>query len=397
MASKSYIDAFDPEGKSEQICATCGICLQKCPVMKMGKEESQVEMTRLLSGEETERVLNECTFCFGCNHYCPNGLRPYALIMERLAESISKLGKGVPPYIKYFFTGHGESCVFFDVYETLSEDEKGVLDKWSVTPPASKEVLFVGCMGREIPYGIEHSRALEGLPKYAPRDACCGELPYRYGDYKAFSETVDRTLQMFEGLNTERLVCYCGSCANFLGNIWPNYHGVKAPFEIISLYEWLWEKLQKGELEIQRQIPGKMALSDSCYSSELGDQFFEAVRGLHQAMGMEVVELKNNRYDNLTCGTISGVRNNFDLMEGAKESKKKIKQVLETGAKDFACYCPGCYLQLRGAAKKADTKIHFTSEDILWAFGDEYPVPLDKRADIQSRLFIDKVKASAPR
>jgi len=114
-------------------------------------------------------------------------------------------------------------------------------------------------------------------------------------------------------------------------------------------------------------------------------------------MGMEVVELENNRYDNLTCGTISGVRNNFDLMEGAKESKKKIKQVLETGAKDFACYCPGCYLQLRGAAKKADTKIHFTSEDILWAFGDDYPVPLDERAAMQSRLFIDKVKASAPR
>ena len=151
MASKSYIDAFDPEGKSEQICETCGICLQKCPVMKMSKEESQVEMTRLLSGEKTERVLNECTFCFGCNHYCPHGLKPYALIMERLADSIRKLEKGVPPYIKYFFTGHGESSVFFDVYETLSEDAKGVLDKWSVPPPASKEVLFVGCMGREIP------------------------------------------------------------------------------------------------------------------------------------------------------------------------------------------------------------------------------------------------------
>lgn len=102
-----------------------------------------------------------------------------------------------------------------------------------------------------------------------------------------------------------------GSCANDLGDIWPNYHGIKPPFEIISLYEWLWEKIQSG-------------------------------------------------------------------------------------AKDLACYCPGCYLQLRGATKKADTKIHFTSEDILWAFGDDYPVPLDERAAMQSRLFIDKVKAIAP-
>ena len=86
MARKTYIDAFDPEGKSRNVCEKCGLCLQECPVMKMEKAESQAEMGRLLKGQETERVLNECTFCFSCNHYCPQGLRPYALIMERAAE-----------------------------------------------------------------------------------------------------------------------------------------------------------------------------------------------------------------------------------------------------------------------------------------------------------------------
>lgn len=394
MPSKSYIDAFDPQGKSKEFCKTCGICLQKCPVMKMDKEESRGEMTRLLNSEETTRILNECAFCFSCNNYCPHGLKPYALIMERMAEQLRKSKKGIPLYASYCMTGKSDSCIFLDVYKTLSENEKEILDKLEIIPPKSKEVLFIGCIGREIPYGIEHSRVLEELPKYGPRNACCGEIPYRYGDYQAFTETVERTFQLLKGLDTERLICYCGSCANYFGNIWPNYHGVTVPFEIISIWEWLWEKVKKGELKVQREIPTRVALTDSCYSSELGDRFYEAIRGLHEVVGMKIVELKNNRYDNLTCGAMSVVRNNFDLMEGFKDTRKKINQVLETGISDLTCYCPGCYLQLRGPATKSGLKIHYSLEEILWAFGDEYPVPLEQRAAKQAELFIQKVKAS---
>ncbi|MGC8603720.1 MAG: 4Fe-4S dicluster domain-containing protein, partial [Desulfomonilaceae bacterium] len=314
MFAESYIDAFNAGAKDEKPCETCGACLQRCPVMKMSKEESQDEMTRLLHGEKTNRVLNECTFCFNCNHYCPRGLRPYALIMQRLADAMRNNGKGVPPYIEYLFTGKHDSSVFGDVYDSESEEEQQILDKWEMVPAESKEVLFIGCTGRMIPFGIEHSHVLRELPKYGPRKACCGELSYRYGDYKTFAETVERTFKLLQGLNTERLVCYCGSCANFLGNIWTNYHGVKLPFEVISIWEWLWEKVQTEEIKVARQIPIEVAITDSCYSSELGDRFFEAVRGLHMAAGMKIVELKNNKYENLTCGAISTVRNDYDLM-----------------------------------------------------------------------------------
>jgi Fe-S oxidoreductase len=249
-------------------------------------------------------------------------------------------------------------------------------------------------MGREIPYGTEHSLVFKGLPKYAPRNACCGELAYRYGDYQAFAQTVERTRKMLERLDTDRLVCYCGSCANYLANIWPNYHGVKLPFEIVSVWQWLWEKYSRGEIKVERPINRKVVLTDACYSSELGEGFLDAVRGLHRAVGIEVVELENNRFDNLTCGTVSILRNNYDLKEGAKETKRKMAQVLNTGVGDLNCYCPGCYMQLRGAAKKSNIQTHYALEEILWAFGDEYPVPLEERAAKQAELFIAKVKTS---
>jgi len=392
MNARSYIDAFDYE-RAVHLCMNCGLCLQKCPVMKMTKEESRLEMGRLLNQEEPARVLNECTFCFNCNHYCPNGLRPYALIMQRLADQRKTKGKEVPDYIKYLFTGHSDSSVFSDVYETESNEEKEILRHWEMVPPESNEVLFVGCTGRMIPYGIEHSSVLQALPKFGPRVACCGELSYRLGDYDTFIETVDRTKKLLERVKTDCLVCYCGSCANFLGNIWPNYHGVTLPFKITSIWEWLWERVKRRELAVKRPLTGEFAITDSCYSSELGDHFLEAVRGLHEVVGIKIVELANNRYENLTCGAISIVRNDFDLTQGVAETKKKIAQVKATGVADLSCYCPGCYVQLRGPAKRSGLRIHYALEEILWALGDDYPVPLAARAERQSEFFLGKVKS----
>jgi Fe-S oxidoreductase len=160
------------------------------------------------------------------------------------------------------------------------------------------------------------------------------------------------------------------------------------------VWEWLWEKFQTGAIKVERPIERKVVLTDSCYGSELGDRFLDAVRGLHRAVGMEVVELANNRFDNLTCGTVAMFRKHFDLMEGAKEAQKKMAQILNTKVGDLSCYCPGCYRQLRGAAQACHIQIHYALEEILWALGDDVPVPFEERAGQQTAFFMKKVKAS---
>ncbi len=375
MVSQSYIDAFIPEGRSGEQCVNCGICLQKCPEMKMGREESIAEMKRLLSGEAPERVLNECTFCFSCNSYCPQGLRPYNLMMERMVAQNRESGAGIPAEMNYMMTGKSDSGYFFDLYKAGSEEDKAILDRWAQVPPTSKDTLFIGCYGRTIPQRLEHSKVLEGLPKFGPRDACCGEIPHRFGDYQYFSETVERTRKKLEALDTERLVCYCGSCANYLGNIWPNYHGVKLPYPVISLYEWLWEKYRAGELAVKQAFSKEIAISDSCYTSELGDDFFDAIRGLHQAVGMTPVELADSRYDSLCCGFACGIRNNYDQTQVAVQSKKKLDQILNAKVNAVSVNCPGCYVSISGAAKteKQELSVRFAISDILRAFGDDAP------------------------
>jgi hypothetical protein len=45
---------------------------------------------------------------------------------------------------------------------------------------------------------------------------------------------------------------------------------------------------------------------------------------------------------------------------------------------DLGCYCPGCYLQLRGAAQVCHIQIHYALEEIVCAFGDDVPAPFEE-------------------
>lgn len=56
--------------------------------------------------------------------------------------------------------------------------------------------------------------------------------------------------------------------------------------------------------------------------------------------------------------------------------------------------CLGCYWQLRGAFKESDKGLHYSLEEILWAFGDGYPVPLEERFQIMKNMFDQKMQES---
>jgi len=127
MVSNNYLDGFIPAGAARQECIKCGICLQNCPVMKMEPEEAEAEINRLLKGEETKRVLNECTFCFSCNHYCPHGLKPYNLIMERMAARNREINAALPPFVNYMINGRNEPGFFNNQYEKSSDEDKTII------------------------------------------------------------------------------------------------------------------------------------------------------------------------------------------------------------------------------------------------------------------------------
>lgn len=367
-------------------CTTCGECLVKCPVMHMDKPQAVAEITGLLKTGYSEKIFRECTFCFNCNNYCPEGLRPHEFILEKFIENRKKKGK-ISAVYPYLFNGM-KTSMWKDIYAMLSREEQSILKKWSEIPPPSKEILWVGCIGRISCFDIENSAVLQELPKFGPPDLCCGELAYRLGSWKAYTDTIEKTLKAFEKLNIERMVCYCGSCYNYLSNILKNVYGRELPFKLISLYEWLNEKRESGKITVKKPLNLKTTLHESCYVSEMGDGFARDLRTVYKSAGADIVELPHHGDCNLSCGAVSVLRT-LNLPKSLfKEQWKKYREVKGTGIKDMAVNCPGCFITLSFTNRIAGIKLHYMPDELLKAYGDTITKPLSRRIPLFIRAFI---------
>lgn len=356
-------------------CTECGQCLMQCPVLQMEKADAVTAIQKLLAGEPAPEVFKKCTFCFNCNQYCPvEGLRPHELILQR---ALAHRGK-IPGVLKYLANGRGTNNLFATLYRKLEADEKAILEKWS-NPPEHREVLWIGCVGKLSCRDIEHSEVLAPLEKFGPPDLCCGELAYRLCSWEMYEATIQRTLAAFESLEIDRMVCYCGSCYNYLAKILPRVYGKALPFELISLYQWLWEQYEKGAISVKKPRSFTAAVHESCYVTELEPDFAETLRKLYHAAGVETVELDHRGDCNLSCGAVSVVRNMNVLSSIFREQRRKYREVSDAGASQIAVNCPGCYITLRFSNWMFGKRLRYMPDELLAAFGDDITVPLGKR------------------
>ncbi|MHA1893593.1 MAG: (Fe-S)-binding protein [Candidatus Helarchaeota archaeon] len=357
-------------------CTTCGDCLVKCPVINISRKDAKAEVQHLLNGEKAPRVFEECTLCYNCNNFCPEGLRPHELILQRIIERRKKDHAYIFPYL---VTGNPQGNLFQDLYAKLTPVEQKILKKWSIIPPKSKDIMWIGCIGRLSCYDIEHSSVLKELPKFSPPNLCCGELAYRLVSYQCYLDVVERTLEQFEKLDVERMVCYCGSCYYFLSQNLPKVYGKKLPFKLISMYEWLWEKVEAGELKVKNPLKFKAAISESCYVSGLGKDFAATLRKLYKYTGAEFVELPHHGDSNLSCGFVSASRTLNLGKSILRGQRAKYKDVEKSSAKEIALNCPGCFIGLSVTNKIFRKKLRYMPDELLKAFGDEITRPIHMR------------------
>jgi len=348
----------------------------------MQEEEAKKEIGMLLRGERAPRVFDECNLCFSCNNFCPEGLRPHELIQQRIIEG--RENGRVNAFVPYLINGLPEANLFNDIYSRLSPEEQGILDKWERVPGPSDDILMVGCVGRMSCYDIEHSGVLKDLPKFGPRDLCCGELAYRLGSWQSYADIAERTLRRLSELQCTRLVAYCGSCYNYLNNILPKVYGSKLPFKVISLYHWLWEQYESGGISVKNPISFNAAIHESCYVSD-NEGMGDLLRRLYRAAGADFVELPHNRSEQLSCGAVSFARNQNIFKSIFKNQRIKYREAKESGVKALACNCPGCLITMGFTGFLFGVGLRYMPDELLHAFGDEITRPLQKRLPLIAR------------
>jgi len=375
--NQTYLDAYDFEN-----CVECGECLRGCIYKNLDEDQAIENIIKMRAGDTAvcEAMLDQCILCYKCNERCPVDARPAALMLQRLKERREREG-GVPASMKYFINGMKsqgwDKNLFVDLYSDHSREEREIIEKWSGPKDCGDgDLLWCSCAVRIFPYDIEHSRALADLRKFGGKFDCCGLASFRSGLFDVSRYLVNNLIDRLSECRFKRLVVMCGSCQEMFKICMPEYLGQEFPFEVISIYEYLEERIKKGELAVQRQVPVEQkenaCISHACFGHDFGEEYTACVKNLARLVGFDCVELEHTGENNACCG-MGGYYRKGNLWDIVDVQSLKEKDLKKSKAENIVSYCYGCYFTthfLQGGTS------HFLLEKLLWALGDEIKYPL---------------------
>ena len=383
---------------NEDACTKCGTCFHKCPIMHMPIEEAKEEIIKLIAGESINRVLNECQSCFACNFYCPENAHPTSLILERWNEQYKKVGlRKRGEYYMTLFPHYPNFRSY--VMEHLPQETKELVKKWASLAPLKGETLtYPGC--NIITYAeLTQTSMFKELDIRGRLEYCCGETLFRTGyknELKQITKRLDKWLNI---LNPKHLLVLCTAGTNIFKNVLPHY-GLTYKFDSIKSYiQYLWEKLQNGEIQIKKQLNMTVTIQESCYAKMFGDDYMDLPRKILNAIGVQVKDIKASRENMRCCGIGAGfsIDSAYHPMKIKAAAVKNFEDFRKTGANAVCVYCAGCLATLLSSKKLyfKKVKIYHIIELLQMAIGEE-PMAYKKKNRRAKHFLLGTIKKQFP-
>lgn len=361
----------DEHSKNIDICFTCGQCVSRCFLSQSYPDINPRKIIRkTLLGREREIIDSEfiwaCTLCGRCTTDCPQGLH-MDVIVRRLRFLACGLGKGPKRILqgigKALEVGNNvgmEPEAFVDMVEWLVEEtteEMEGSENNSISAPFDKK-------GAEILY-LPNPREYTSNPKmfqtylkffsYTEADWTLSSRvfditnwAYYMGDAEAATTLVRNIVEETRRLGAKILLSTeCGHGFKILRKDAETWLGEPLGFEVLGIVELAHRYLKQGQLSIKpASIEGRVTYHDPCnVGRKLG--VFEEPRQLIKAITDDFVEMWPNRKYSICCGGGGSVGQNTDIGQKRLEhARKKIDQIIKTGANVVATSCQNCLSQL---------------------------------------------------
>ena len=332
-------------GFSAEACTQCGKCLSECAYLDFTPKEAVGLMKRVLEGPRWHAEFSACIRCGKCDHRCPRDARP-ASMQRECHEERRRAAKRLPAVTEYLVNGMGcegwRPNLFRDIYKGMGKADRSMLRDLAV-PKQGRDVMWIGCGDRMAPRTLAESTTLAAVPKFGGPDDCCGVWAIQGGKWEEGYRIASRFLARLKECRFERLIAVCGHCQKVLTRIMPEQLGLEVPFPVISIYEYLLERLEEGSASIASPLRGEAVISDSCFGYECGEDFLDATRRLSTMLGLRISEAPHNREDSLCCG-YGGLFSRGKLADAGRVLATKRRDLREAGARHVLSYCPGCHL-----------------------------------------------------
>ncbi|MFX0018890.1 MAG: (Fe-S)-binding protein [Promethearchaeota archaeon] len=337
---------------NEGACTLCGECFHKCPVMLLPIDFAIDEMKKLIADEDTVRILSECQSCFSCNFYCPENAHPTSLILKRWNEQYKKQGLRIRG--KHYMTLYPHYPNFRSyVMEHIPKRTKELVKQWASLEPLKGDTLtYPGC--NVITFAeLTQASFFKGLDIRGRLEYCCGETLFRTGYKDELFQITKRLDKWFNILKPKKLLVLCTAGTNVFKNVLPHY-GLNYQFEEIKSYiQYLWEKIQNGEIQIKNKLDMTVSIQDSCYAKMFGDEYMDLPRKILETIGVKVRETDSFRENMRCCGIGAGFSTNsaYHSFKIRSSTIRNFKAFRKTKTDAICVYCAGCLATFMGNKK----------------------------------------------
>ena len=396
-APESFLDS-----RKALACIHCGLCLSSCPTyLETGDENNsprgRIHLMRALQDGRLPldgspvHHLDLCLGCRACEAACPSGVHYGALLestrdfverthsrsawqrflrrvlIEKVLPFPERMELAIAPALALKRAGLGRWLPGF-LRKTLAllPAEASTDDSPEVTPapgqPARGRVGFIrGCV-MSVLFGNTNQASVRllnraGLDVVAPAgQGCCGALYAHGGNLEAARDAARRNIAAFESYSLDAIVINAAGCGSILkeyGHLLaedPAWSPRAARFsqKVKDLTEWL---AQNGDIRagLSRVPGGLVTTHDACHLAH-AQRVTKPPRELVRAVaGEHVVELPEA---DVCCGS-AGSYNLVEPEMAERLQRRKVENILRSGARTVVSTNPGCLMQIRAGLDAA--------------------------------------------
>jgi glycolate oxidase iron-sulfur subunit len=400
--SSALLQKPDPflDEKKALTCIHCGLCLGSCPTyLETGNENDsprgRIYLMRSIQegtvplGDHSVRHVDLCLGCRACEAACPSGVQ-YGALLEATRDFVEKKYErsAFQRFIRRFII---EQIFPFPWRTKLSliparmvralklegfmpEFARNMLalipEKISsrslpkLSPAASEKkgkVGFIrGCV-MSVMFGDTNASSVwllnqAGYDVLTPRSqGCCGALYAHGGNLEKARECARHNIAAFEKLDLDAIIINAAGCGSTLKEyhhllhddpVWAE-RAEKFVNKMKDITEWLAKDPSKAPTNCKHG--SHVTYHDACHLAH-AQRITKPPRELvKRVAGEGFIELPES---DVCCGS-AGSYNITEPEMADRLQKRKVENILKTGAKTVVTSNPGCLLQMQAGLKKA--------------------------------------------
>lgn len=388
-------------------CIHCGLCLSSCPTyLETGNENDSprgriylmraVQDGRLPVGDTAVRHIDLCLGCRACEAVCPSGVQ-YGDLLEHTRDHIEKHYKRsvfqtflrrvaiekvfpFPSRMKFALLPakviralHLEKLLPRFAREALSlvpADASAVMlpavSPATGGPDRGRAGFISGCV-MSVLFGNTNAASVRLLNRAGyevvtpPQQGCCGALYAHSGQLELARACARHNIEVFERHDLASIVINAAGCGSTLKEYGQLLRDDPAWAERARQFSAkvkdLTESLAQAAREqtAKQSIPtaAKVTYHDACHLAH-PQHITKPPRELVRAVaGNNFVELPES---DVCCGS-AGSYNLTEPAMAERLQRRKIENILKTGAQIVVTTNPGCLLQIRAGLRKAGSSI----------------------------------------